>query len=144
MAKYDGLLKLLEDATDDVELTFEQIEKKLGFALPASARRYSAWWSNSGGTHVQAAAWMDAGYRTADVDVGAGRVRFVPHHGSGFEEMKQAKFDPEPVAARAQSKGPDGHHPAYGALKGLITIPPDVDLTQPALDDWKGLYGEAE
>ncbi len=32
--------------------------------LPASARRYSAWWSNEReGTQVQAHAWMDAGWR---------------------------------------------------------------------------------
>ncbi|OEO32946.1 hypothetical protein VW23_009030 [Devosia insulae DS-56] len=142
MAKYDALLNLLEEATGEVELTFEQIEQTLGFDLPVSARRYPAWWSNSGGTHVQASAWMDAGYRTADVNVGAGRVRFVPHLGSGFGEMKQAKFEPE--APKTQEKGPSGHHPAYGALKGLITIPADVDLAQPAYEDWKSLYGEAE
>lgn len=142
MTKYDPLLKLLEAATGEVELTFEAIEETLGFALPASARRYPAWWSNSGGTHVQASAWMDAGYRTAGVNVGAGRVRFVPDLGWGLGEMKQAKFETE--APKTQDKGSGGHHPAYGALKGLITIPTDVDLTQPAFEDWKSLYGEAE
>jgi hypothetical protein len=144
MAKYDALLKLLEEASDEVELSFAQIEKTLGFELPASARRYPAWWSNSGGTHVQAAAWMGAGYRTTDVNVAAGRVRFVPEGGSGFGEMKQAKFEPEAVVPKAQDKGTGGHHPAYGALRGLITIPPEVDLTQPAFEDWKGLYGETD
>ena len=28
------------------------------------------------------------------------------------------------------------------ALKGMITILPDVDLTEPAYADWKKLYGE--
>lgn len=35
-------------------------------------------------------------------------------------------------------------HPAWGALKGMITIPPDIDLTEPAYGDWKALYGEDE
>jgi hypothetical protein len=146
MSKYDALLSLLEGATGQVELSFEEIEQTLGFKLPASARRYPAWWSNSGGTHVQASAWMEAGYRTEDVNIAAGRVRFVPERTIGFEEMQQTKFDPKGSPVRkADGKTPtSGHHPAYGALKGLITIPPDVDLTQPAFEDWKSLYGETE
>ena len=146
MAKYDALLRLLERATGQIELSFEEIEQALGTKLPASARRYAAWWSNSGGTHVQAAAWMDAGYRTEDVNITAGRVRFVPERISGFAEMQQTKFTAKESAVRnAEDKRPtSGRHPAYGALKGLITIPPDVDLTQPAFEDWKSLYGETE
>lgn len=145
MSKYDALLKLLKGATGTVELSFEDIERTLGFQLPASARRYPAWWSNSGGTHVQAAAWMVAGYRTEDVNIAAGRVRFVPQYAAGFGEMKQMKFDPQAVVVKTEGKASSsGHHPAYGALKGLITIAPDVDLTQPAFEDWKSLYGETE
>ena len=33
-------------------------------------------------------------------------------------------------------------HPAFGALKGLITIKPGVDLTEPAFEDWTELYGK--
>jgi hypothetical protein len=146
MAKYDALLRLLERATGQIELSFEEIEQALGFELPASARRYPAWWSNSGGTHVQSAAWRGAGYRTENVNIAAGRVRFVPENTMGFGEMQQTEFNPKESAVRkAEGKKPtSGRHPAYGALKGLITIPPDVDLTQPAFEDWKSLYGETE
>jgi hypothetical protein len=57
--------------------------------------------------------------------------------------MEQSKFSGEPTPAN-RHKG-DKHpyrHPAWGALKGMITVPPDVDLTAPTYDDWKTLYGE--
>lgn len=60
----------------------------------------------------------------------------------GFGEMKQAAFKP--------AEGEDGkekkpyRHPAWGALKGMITIAPGVDLTAPTFENWKALYGEDE
>lgn len=47
-----------------IKLTFKDIEKILGFPLPASAHKHSeSWWSNNG-DHSQAIAWLDAGYET--------------------------------------------------------------------------------
>ncbi|MDB5540418.1 MAG: hypothetical protein JWQ89_2145 [Devosia sp.] len=146
MSKYDGLFRHLSRSTGTIEVTFEDVEEILGFPLPVSARRYAAWWSNSGGTHVQAGAWMAAGYRTENVDVGLGKVRFVPGEvAEGFGEMKQATFKLEDsdTADDGKEKKPY-RHPAWGALKGMITILPGVDLTEPAFDDWKALYGEEE
>lgn len=60
----------------------------------------------------------------------------------GFGEMKQAAFKAEAVAEGKEKK--PYRHPAWGALKGMITIPPDVDLTEPAFENWKALYGEDE
>lgn len=59
----------------------------------------------------------------------------------GFSEMQQAELKPPVKAAVGQAKQPY-RHPAWGALKGMITIPPDVDLTEPSYPDWKKLYGE--
>jgi hypothetical protein len=78
VAKYDPLFKFLCQAGNQpVELTFDEIEYLVG-ALPASARRYSAWWANeSAGTqHVQAIAWINAGREVVSVDRDHGRVRF--------------------------------------------------------------------
>ena len=45
-----------------ITLTFAEIEELLGTQLPASARNHVAvWWANGG--HVQASAWIDAGFR---------------------------------------------------------------------------------
>ena len=63
-------------SADQWDTTFRQVEAVLGFALPNSARRYEAWWSNTD-THSQAKAWLGAGWATADVHVAAERVSFV-------------------------------------------------------------------
>jgi hypothetical protein len=33
-----------------------------------------------------------------------------------------------------------GRHPLFGALKGVTSIPPGVDLTEPADPDWGKVY----
>jgi hypothetical protein len=78
MSKYNALRRQLERETGpSVEMTFDEIDHVLG-GLPASARRYSAWWSNEReGTHVQARAWMDAGWRVENVNLTAEKVRFT-------------------------------------------------------------------
>jgi transcriptional regulator with XRE-family HTH domain len=60
----------------------------------------------------------------------------------GFAEPKQATLKPPAAASEdAEHKAPH-RHPAWGALKGMITIPPGVDLTKPAYEHWEALYGE--
>ena len=62
----------------------------------------------------------------------------------GFAEMQQAEFKPmKPAHNEGQVKSTAPfRHPAWGALRGLITLLPDVDYTEPAYKDWKTLYGE--
>jgi hypothetical protein len=33
-------------------------------------------------------------------------------------------------------------HPLFGALKGVTSVPPGVDLTEPADPDWGKIYEE--
>ena len=56
--------------------TFGKVEEILGFRLPGSARRHSAWWSNGRG-HSHALAWHAAGWRTRAVNVAAETLVFV-------------------------------------------------------------------
>lgn len=142
MSKYDPLFQFLKHSATTVELRFVDVEERLGFKLPASARKYAAWWSNSGGTHVQSAAWQAAGYKTEQVDMEQQTVRFV-RDSKGFGEMKQKPFEGSPKATPMSSDQKAAYrHPAWGAMKGMITLLPDVDLTTPSYEDWKALYGE--
>lgn len=78
MSKYGPLRVHLSLALgDEITMSFAEIEDVLGFTLPPSARRHPAWWSNNVGTHVNAAAWRSAGWKTAQVNVPGERVTFV-------------------------------------------------------------------
>jgi hypothetical protein len=78
-SRYDGLRDYLSQRSEPaVRLSFADIEKIIGGPLPASARRYRPWWANEqSGTHVHARSWLDAGRRTANVDLNAATADFV-------------------------------------------------------------------
>ena len=78
MSKYDPLLHyLVRNDSLHLKLSFREIERILGTSLPQSARRHNAWWSNEqNGRHVQAASWLEAGYRTENLDFNSGTIWF--------------------------------------------------------------------
>jgi hypothetical protein len=77
-SKYLPLQQYLgQQHAGELPLTFKDVERVLGFALPPSARAHAAWWSNNRGTNVAVKAWRDAGWRTSRVDINAERVTFV-------------------------------------------------------------------
>jgi len=57
-------------------LTFSEIEKILGAALPRSARSYAAWWANDPTPNRHSAAWLTAGWETEEVDLASEAVTF--------------------------------------------------------------------
>lgn len=66
--KYDNLSKYLKaECKDTVSLSFAELESILGFQLPRSAYTYQVWWANGG--HVQAAAWLNAGFLVDNVSL---------------------------------------------------------------------------
>ena len=79
MGKYDPLREYLAAAAQPlVKLSFGEIEQVLGDSLPASARKYPAWWANEeSGTHSHARAWLDVRYRTQRLDLNAETVEFA-------------------------------------------------------------------
>ncbi|AZR74753.1 hypothetical protein BBF96_00130 [Anoxybacter fermentans] len=69
MGKYDPLKDFLKNCNDNsVKLTYKEIEKIIDNVLPDSAYKYREWWANEG--HVQANAWLDAGWKVYTVDLG--------------------------------------------------------------------------
>ncbi len=75
-SKYYGLFRFLRQSRAEVlRLTFREIESHMGGRLPASARA-AAFWSNRVGGALQAAAWMEAGYRVASLDPQGRAVTF--------------------------------------------------------------------
>ncbi len=78
MAKYDPLRRhLRRQRMEEFEMTFAEIERRIGAFLPKSANQ-PQWWANVADpntTHVQRRAWGDAGY-DAFLIAGGERVRF--------------------------------------------------------------------
>ena len=137
-------------------MSFQEIERVLGFALPASARTYQAWWANDP-KHSQAKAWLDAGAKSGQLDIRAETVVFRKQTqaiasfetGTSYhtvEDMTSNKtgFSEEAGSAPAAASGAAvTKHPAYGSMKGMIKIMPGVDLTEPADPEWaKIAYGD--
>ncbi|MGI9310177.1 MAG: DUF7662 domain-containing protein [bacterium] len=121
----------------EITMTFKEIEKILGIKLPASARRYPAWWSNHPSQRM-ASVWLPTGYRSAQVDMQGERLVFRRERGFGVDLSGFALSDS--VQDSVQDSGAAGHGYAfkvYGCMKGVITIADGVDLTEPADPDWR-------
>lgn len=127
MSKYSPLESFLDHSGKaEVPMSFSTIEKILEFSLPTSARKYAAWWSNNATGHVNAAAWLSAGYKAAQVDLSDEKLVFV----------RDSTLTPASTATP--------HHPIFGCMKGSVTIPDDLDLTEPAMPEWGGIADSAE
>jgi len=76
MAKYDPLRNHLTlTGKHRITMSFEEIANLVG-ELPRSAWDHRAWWGNND-QNVEAAAWLDAGYRVTSVDQTRGIVVFT-------------------------------------------------------------------
>ncbi|MGQ0609824.1 MAG: DUF7662 domain-containing protein [Paracoccaceae bacterium] len=126
MSKYDPLTKHLASRGQvRVPMNFEEIERLLGFDLPASARKHRAWWSNNPDSSVITKAWLSAGYQSEQVDLASGKLTF-----SRLNTVETPSSD------LPTSAGSGNLHPLVGSMKGTITIAADFDLTEPAAEDW--------
>ncbi len=123
MSKYEPLPQFLSSGTSSTRrMSFEQIERILGFKLPKSAYEHEAWWSNNVTGHSHARAWLAAGWRTRDVDIEGRKVTFQRSE-PAEEPRSAAKRDP------------------WGCMAGTVTIMPGVDLTAPTGDKWNAEEG---
>lgn len=133
MGKYEPLGSYLrEQRTDAVAMSFEEIERITG-KLPEKSQRYRAWWSNNPSNNVMTKVWVDAGFRTEQVDMEARRLVF-----RRVGSRKQDETAP-PLSDRRGETRPSPTtppHPLYGALKGLLRIMPGTNLTKPADPAW--------
>lgn len=95
MGKYEPLTHYLENLPDEIwDARFADVERVLGFSLPASAHEYAAWWANQEPGHSQTRGWRDAGWETGRVDLAAKRLRFVRRRrNTRSDEPRQS--DPE-------------------------------------------------
>jgi hypothetical protein len=124
MSKYEPLPQFLSSKHGATHrLSFEQIERVLGFKLPNSAYEHEAWWSNNATGHSHSRAWLSAGWRTRDLDLSGRKVTFQ-------------RATEEAGAPKSSSK-----QDMWGCMAGTVTIMPGVDLTAPTGETWNAEEG---
>jgi hypothetical protein len=138
MTKYEPLERFLRaQHADEIPMTFTEIERLLGAKLPNS-KTNRAWWSNNPNNNVMTSAWLNAGYLTERVDLKNDRVVF---RRIGAERVGPLSEEDRKHLARSKRwYGDDGtqnaRHPLFGWMKGSVSIPAGVELTEPADPEW--------
>jgi len=134
MSKYAPLGSYLRDQRfDRVPMSFADVERIVGFKLPKKSQIHRAWWSNNPGNNAMTKIWMDADFRTEQVDIEARRLVFR-RVGSPQQVETPLPRSEAPGGAAAPATLPP--HPLFGALKGLLRVMPGTDLTEPADPNW--------
>lgn len=88
--KYQSLKDyLLQSGSDEIHVTFTEIEHILGFSLPSSARAHRAFWANTT-THSIALSWMSCEYETVEVDMRKETVVFRKKPGTRIDDLMSA------------------------------------------------------
>ena len=124
MGKYEPLLDFLrKQKVKELRMTFEQIEKVIGEKLPPKAQHHRAWWSNSPINNVMTRAWLDAGFRSEQVDMTGRKLVF-------------RRAEKSPPSPRSPGRPATADHPLFGWMKGTVSVPAGVDLAEPAEPDW--------
>ena len=128
-AKYEPLFgAFCSRSRRHVPMTFAEIEKVLGFTLPASARRHRGLVEQqSGGNVMTNARHGVAGYRTEDVNFEDETVGFRRRIGEINRDQSSMTRQQE---GGSREEAAHGIHLSDG-LKGTITILSGVDLTEP-------------
>lgn len=124
--KFIALTSYLEKCDkESIKMTFEDVKRILGFELSNSAYMYPAQWSNSESQSF-AFGWLNAGYRTQQVNIVKQTVEFAKVKSDQTKEKTQPK--------------------SYKVKKYNHTLPVDVavkhikDYFKETLDDPHGRY----
>ncbi len=149
MSKYAPFGDFLDrQKNDQVQLSFDQVEKVLGFRLPQSAYSQRAWWSNNSDNNVMTKVWRRAHFLTKSVDMEKRVIVFARQKLKPSEPpMSKEQILEQNARLKAMLKKNSPHvaeparvysagHPLRGALKGHLRLVGGTDLTTPADPHW--------
>ena len=127
MSKYSPFEMYLKSArVDTLTLTFAEIESIIKDQLPPSARKHHSWWTNNTTNNAMAQSWITAEFEVAQVNMIDESLVFI----RAADENASEKSSNSSVWEESHV------HPAFGCLRGTVTISPDTDLTAPAMSEW--------
>jgi len=116
MSKYEPLGQYLKTQTSDsITVSFEEVATILDANLPRSAHTHPAWWANNPNGHSHCRAWIEAGWKTQNVNLSAGKLDFVRVEASGSS--------PAPASP-------------WGALSGTVTLLDPDAIVDPTGETW--------
>lgn len=125
--KYEPLARFLSQQKQaSIPMTFAQIEQLIGNRLPASARKHRPWWSNNPSNSVITRAWLDAGFKTAQVDMAGERLVFMRV---------------TPVETPASGNTLVLRRRLFGALSGMVRHTDPDALSGPTGERWSAESG---
>jgi len=131
-SKYDSLGDYLRARpTNEIPMSFADIEKVTGAPLPPKAVNHPAWWSNNPSNNTMTRVWLDAGFRTERVNISARKLVFRRNarptrpDGGGSSGGDPAPAPAVSVLSRVRA-----------ALSGTVQVAPGASLTEPSGEVW--------
>jgi hypothetical protein len=127
MGKYEPLGQFLKkQKRTRIAMSFAEIERLIGAKLPKSSKSHRAWWSNNPSNNVMTKEWLDAGYETENVELGAEQLV--------FRKVEQT----QKLVTRIDRQY------IFGCMKGMVTFAPGFDATSPAYSaaEWNEIEKE--
>jgi len=126
VSKYEPLSQFLTASGQaEVPMSFSDIERVIAAPLPPAAFRHRAWWSNNPSNSAMTRAWVEAGYKSAQVDMKAHRLVFLR-----LGPAETSSGTPRPLRGGLIDR-------LRRTLGGTVTVAPGVDLTQPTGEVWE-------
>ncbi len=109
--------------SDQLRMTFAEIERVIGAKLPPSASSHRGWWSNNSSNNVMTKAWLEAGYQSEQVDLSGRKLVF-----------RRTASRATPATSSTTNDGSSNKLALFGWLRG--TVVSAGDLTEPADPEW--------
>ncbi len=127
------------------QASFAEIERVLGFPLPKSAYSYPAWWSNGSGM-PHSAMWLDAGWRTSDLNLTGKTVHFLRDAGAKAVTAEKKSRVPGPGKRKTTVALPKPGEAQELGLRyqwteiGEVTLDENSRLVFPGIPAEPGIY----
>ena len=139
MSKYKPLEEYLSRLQDhSVKLTFKQVEEIIGTPLPLSATRYRGWWSNNPDNGVITHSWLNAGFKSAQVDMKGQTLLFIKTQEHTTDNSLLGKDRKDKLPNTEWLAGNDSSDlEVLMKLRGTVTVMPGTDLTTPLGEEWE-------